>query len=256
MDLGLRDRTYIVTGGTRGLGFAVAEALTAEEANVLVVSRTEETVRAAAERLSPRARGIVADLRDPEAPGRLVDAARAQFGDLHGAFVSHGGPTPGLALELDDETLRDAFELSALGPIRFVREVARELGEGGAIVVLTSWSSTEPVPGLASSNVTRPGTWGYVKTLAGEVGPRGVRVNAVFCGRFATERQTQLQERMARERGTTRQEILREVEAGIPLRRIGEPPELGRVAAFLLSSAASYVTGAAWLVDGGLVRGL
>jgi 3-oxoacyl-[acyl-carrier protein] reductase len=256
MDLGLPGRTYIVTGASRGLGFAVAETLAAEDANVLVVSRTDEAVQKAAEQLGPRARGVAADLRDPEAPGRLMEAARSEFGALHGAFVSHGGPTPGPALELDDETLRDAFELSALGPIRFVREVARELGEGGAIVVLTSWSSAEPVPGLASSNVTRPGTWGYVKTLAGEVGDRGIRVNAVFCGRFATERQTELQEGMARKRGTTREEIVREIEEAIPLRRIGDPRELGKVAAFLLSPAASYVTGAAWLVDGGLVRGL
>jgi 3-oxoacyl-[acyl-carrier protein] reductase len=256
MDLGLKDRTYIVTGASRGLGYAVAETLAAEEANVLVVSRTAEAVREAAERLGSRARGMGADLREPEAPGRLVEKVRSEFGALHGAFVSHGGPTPGPALDLEDETLRDAFELSALGPIRLVREVARDLPEDGSIVLLTSWSSVEPVPGLASSNVTRPGTWGYVKTLAGEIGPRGVRVNAMFPGRFATERQIELQEGMARKRGTTRQEILREVEQEIPLRRMGEPPELGKVAAFLLSPAASYVTGAGWLVDGGLVRGL
>ncbi|HEX2032164.1 MAG TPA: SDR family oxidoreductase, partial [Actinomycetota bacterium] len=98
--------------------------------------------------------------------------------------------------------------------------------------------------------------WGYVKTLADELGPSWIRVNAVFCGRFATERQIELQEEIARRRGTTREEVLAEIERDIPLRRMGDPGELGRVAAFLLSPAASYVTGAGWLVDGGLVRSL
>jgi 3-oxoacyl-[acyl-carrier protein] reductase len=256
LDLGLRDRAYIVTGASRGLGYAVAESLVAEDANVLLLSRSEDGVRAAVERLGQRARGMPADLRDPDVPGRAVAAARETFGGLDGAFVSHGGPPFGPALELDDARLTEGFQLAALAPIRMARDVAGELESGGAIVVLTSWSSVEPVPGLASSNVMRPATWGFVKTLAGEVGPRGVRVNALLCGRFATERQIELQEDVARRRGVSREEITREAEEDIPLRRMGDPRELGAVGAFLLSPAASYVTGAAWLVDGGVVRGL
>ena len=256
MDLGLQGRTYIVTGGTRGLGYAVAEALAGEEANVVVLSRKDESVRGAVESLGDRARGVAADLRDADTPRRAIDASRESFGSLHGAFVSHGGPPLGPALELDDETLGESLEIATVGPIRLVREVAKELPEGGAIAVLTSWTSVEPVAGLASSNVARPATWGYLKTLADEVAPRGVRVNAVFCGRFATERQVELLTNMAGRRGSTLEEVRREAEGKIPLGRMGDPKELGRVAAFLLSPAASYVTGTGWIIDGGLVRGL
>jgi 3-oxoacyl-[acyl-carrier protein] reductase len=256
MDLGLEDRTYVVTGASRGLGFAVAEALVNDEANVVVASRSEESIEAAAKQLGGRAVGIVADLRDPATPARLVSAAKERYGALHGAFVSHGGPPTGTAVALDDDTLQEGFEMATMAPVRFVREVAGALSEGGSIAVLTSWSSVQPIPGLASSNVTRPATWGYLKTLADEVGPRGIRINAVFCGRFATERQIELQEQIARSRGTTRALILEEIEGEIPLRRMGDPRELGAVGAFLLSPAASYVTGAAWLVDGGVVRAL
>jgi 3-oxoacyl-[acyl-carrier protein] reductase len=256
MDLGLESRTYIVTGGTRGLGYAVAQVLVEEGANVLVVSRNDEAVQQAVESLGDRARGLSADLRDAQTPSRAMDEARQSFGSLHGAFVSHGGPPPGPALELDDETLEESLEIATVGPIRLVRDVAKELPEGGAITVLTSWSTVEPVVGLASSNVARPGTWGYLKTLADEVASRGVRVNAVFCGRFTTERQIELLTNMAGRRGTTLEKVRREVEEKIPLGRMGDPKELGRVGAFMLSPAASYVTGAGWIVDGGLVRGL
>jgi 3-oxoacyl-[acyl-carrier protein] reductase len=256
MDLGLKGQTYVVTGASRGLGYAVAEALVAEEANVVLVARGQEAVEEAVRRLGGGTRGVAIDLREPTAPARCMEEAQQGFGGLHGAFVSHGGPPPGSALDLDDDTLRQAFDMAALAPIRLAREVGRKLSDGGAIAVLTSWSSVQPVAGLASSNVARPGTWGYVKTLADELGPRGVRVNAIFCGRFATERQIELQEDVARRRGITREEVLREVEQEIPLRRMGDPRELGAGGAFLLSPAASYVNGAAWLVDGGLVRGL
>lgn len=256
MDLGLTDRTFLVPGGTRGLGFAVADALVAEGANVVVASRSSQHVDDAVAVLGPRATGQVADVTDPGTPAALVAAARDAFGRLDGAFVSHGGPPSGPATELDDDRLRKSLELATIAPIRLVREVAGELGAGGAIVVLTSSSSLQPIPGLASSNVARPAVWAYVKSLADELAPRGVRCNVVIPGRFATERVDELDADAAERTDRTVEEVRRSHEEGIPLRRLGEPAELGRVAAFLLSEAASYVTGSAWRVDGGTVRGL
>lgn len=254
MDLGLSGRRFIVTGSSRGLGRAVAAALVAEQARVLLAARSG-TATAAAE-IGEGAIGLDCDLTESSTASLLVETAERELGGLDGAFVSHGGPPAARALELDDDALRAAVEGSLVAPIRFVREVAQHLVAGGSIAVLTSGSSREPIPGLVTSNLTRPGMWGYVKTLADELGPRQVRVNCVVPGSFATDRIIELREKRAEASGRSPDELLAESESGIPLGRIGDPAELGRVAAFLLSPAASYVTGAAWVVDGGSLRGL
>lgn len=256
MDLGLTDRAYLVTGGTSGLGFAVARCLVDEGARVVVASRSQDRVDEAVAELGDRAAGVAADLTDRDAPRRMIDAVVSAFGRIDGAFVSHGGPPGGDALDLDDDKLDASLELAAAGPIRLLRELARVLGDGGSVVVLTSTSSVEPIGGLASSNATRTAVWGYAKTLADEVGPRGVRVNVLLPGRFGTDRLDELHQRAADEQGRSFEDVRSAAESAIPLRRIGDPAELGRVGAFLLSPAASYVTGSAWRVDGGAVRGL
>ena len=261
MDLGLSGRNLVVTGGSQGLGFATAKALVTEGASVAVVSRARDHVDAAVAALEDlgaagRVTGIAVDLTDDDAPARILDAATERLGPLDGAFVSHGGPPAGPAADLDDDDLDTALDLAARAPIRFVRELVGRLDEGGAVVVLTSSSSVQPIPGLASSNVARPAVWGYCKTLATELGPRGIRCNVLLPGRFATGRVAALDEARAQREDTTVAEVRARHEAGVPLRRLGDPDELGRVAAFLLSPAASYVTGAAWAVDGGVIQGL
>lgn len=256
MDLGLSDKAFVVTGGTSGLGLATAEVLVGEGANVLVASRSEDKVDAAVADLGDRARGLVVDITEDGAPAALLAAVRDAFGRFDGAFISHGGPPAGPAEELDDERLDTALALSARAPIRLLRDFAAELDAGGALVVLTSMSSVQPIPGLASSNATRPAVWAYAKSLADEVGPRGVRVNALLPGRYATDRLAELEADVAERSGTTPEQVRESSAAAIPLRRLGEPEELGRVAAFLLSDAASFVTGSAWVADGGALRGL
>ncbi|MEW2477436.1 SDR family oxidoreductase [Micromonospora gifhornensis] len=253
MDLGLTDRVYVLTGASRGLGYATAQCLVADGARVVLSARRADEVAAATAALGgpDRAVGIAADLADPATPGRLVEAAQQHFGRLDGALVSVGGPTPGSAASVGDEQWRHAFETVFLGSVRMVRTVAAALPDGGAIALVLSTSARAPVPGLGISNGLRPGLAGVAKDVADEYGPRGVRVVGLLPGRILTDRNRELFAASG-----DPEQAQAEAEAGIPLRRIGEPAEFGRVAAFVLSPAASYLTGITLPVDGGALRGL
>ncbi|WP_405740706.1 SDR family oxidoreductase [Streptomyces sp. NBC_01525] len=250
MDLGLTDRTYLVTGATRGLGLATARALTADGARVVLTGRTAESAAAAAAELGERAVGVAADNAGPQTPERLIATARERFGRLDGILISVGGPPPGRTTDLTDDQWRDGFETVFLGAVRLARAVAAELGEGGVIGFVLSGSVYEPIGGLTVSNGLRPGLAGFAKSLADEVGPRGIRVVGVLPGRIATDRMTQLDAVSGDPEANRARNC-----ATIPLGRYGEPDEFGRTAAFLLSPAASYLTGVMVPVDGGARRG-
>jgi 3-oxoacyl-[acyl-carrier protein] reductase len=177
-----------------------------------------------------------------------VETARSTYGRLDGALISVGGPAAGTLMDTSDEDWAAAIESVFLGGLRLGREIGRELGEGGAIAYVLSSSVKSPIGGLAISNGLRPGLAMIAKNLSDELGPRGVRVNGLLPGRVDTERVQSLDGPDPAVRAGH--------EAGIPLRRYGDPAEFGRVAAFLLSPAASYVTGAMVPVDGGIGRGL
>lgn len=247
MDLGLADRVYILTGASKGLGFATAQALVADGARVVVSSRRAEQVEAAVEALGgpDRAAGVAADLGDPQTPELLVRTAREQFGRLDGALVSVGGPPPGTAAQVSDDQWRDAFETVFLGTVRAARTFAGALDGGGAIALVLSTSVRTPIGGLGLSNGLRPGLAGVVKDMADEYGPRNVRFVSLLPGRVLTDRTRALF--AADPDGSA---------SGIPLGRMGDPEEFGRVAAFVLSPAASYLTGIALPVDGGALRSL
>lgn len=249
MDLGLAGRVYVVSGGSRGLGRATAEVLVAEGAQVVLGARDPAGVERAAQELGGRAHavGVTADLGTAAAAQRLVEAAHSAYGGLDGALVSVGGPAPGTALDTDEDAWRAGFESVFLGSLRLARHVAGALGpDGGSIALVLSSSVRVPIPGLAVSNGLRPGLAGLAKSLATELGPRNVRVNGLLPGRIATDRLLDL-DRAAGDPAESR----RRSEQTIPLGRYGEPAEFGRVAAFVLSPAASYLTGSMVTVDGG-----
>ncbi|MGH3368828.1 MAG: SDR family oxidoreductase, partial [Nocardioidaceae bacterium] len=250
VDLGLRDRTYIVTGASGGLGFATAQALVDEGARLVISSRSEESIgRAAATLGTSRVVGIPLDNADPEGAERLVATAIAKWGGLHGALISVGGPAPGGAMDTDEDDWRKAFDSVFLGALRIARAVARAGAEGTSIAFVLSSSVKTPIPGLAISNGLRPGLAMVAKTLADELGPAGIRVNGLLPGRIATDRLKQLDSKSGNP-----EEARRASEKTIPLRRYGTPEEFGQVAAFVLSPVASYLTGAMIPVDGGALR--
>ena len=270
MDLGLRDRVYLVTGGSRGLGFAAAQALAGEGARVMLSAPHEATAAAAAARLMPNATTAavawtVADNADPDTPGQLIAAARDRFGRLDGALISVGGSPAGTVADTADDAWRSAFESVFLGAVRLARVLAADLGAapgdgagpggrtgtGGSIAFVLASSVREPLAGLAISNGLFPGLAGMVKTLADEHGPSGIRVNGLLPVRIATDRVREL-DALSGDPDEVRARLSRR----IPLRRYGEPEEFGRAAAFLLSPAASYITGAMIPVDGGAIRSI
>ncbi|MFJ6366068.1 SDR family oxidoreductase [Streptomyces globisporus] len=250
MDLGLKDRVYIVTGATRGLGNATARALAADGAKVIITGRDEKSVEEAAAELGGDALGLAADNADPSAAQRLVDTARERFGRLDGILVSVGGPAPGFLADNTDDQWQTAFETVFLGAVRLARTAAAALGEGGVIGFVLSGSVHEPIAGLTISNGLRPGLAGFAKSLADELGPRGIRVVGVLPARIDTDRVREL-DALSGDAEAARTAN----EARIPLRRYGTPEEFGKTAAFLLSPAASYLTGLMVPVDGGYRHG-
>ena len=292
---------YLVTGGSRGLGFAAAQALVADGARVVLSAPHEATASSAAARLAQNAAAagtgtagtgtagtgtagtgtagtgtagtgtagivawVVADNADPTAPGQLIAMARDRFGRLDGALISVGGSPSGTVATTPDEAWRSAFESVFLGAVRLARVLAEDLGGGGdggaavgsrsgtgaSIVFVLASSVRVPLAELAISNGLFPGLAGVVKTLAGELGPAGIRVNGVLPVRIATDRVRELDAL----RGDP-DEVRARLSERIPLRRYGEPEEFGRAAAFLLSPAASYITGAMIPVDGGAISSI
>jgi len=256
MDLGLTGRVYVVSGGSRGLGYATARVLVDEGARVVLVARGEEEVRTAVDELGDAAVGLAADLSADQTAPDAVELAMRRFGGLDGGLISVGGPPAGTPLTTTDDQWRGAFESVFLGSMRLARTLCEGISAAGraatgSIAWVLSTSAVEVFPGLTTSNGLRPGLAMLVKDLADEVGPEGIRVNGLLPGRIATDRLAAL------DAATGDAEASRAASsARIPLRRYGEPEEFGRVAAFVLSPAASYLTGGLIRVDGGSTRSM
>lgn len=262
MDLGLKGKAAMVGGASKGLGFAVARALAGEGARVSIASRDKAAVDKAAARIARETGADVlavdADLSTADAIEKWHKATLDRFGGIDLLFANTGGPPAGPVLGFDDKAWLAGFELLVMSVIRLVRLVVPSMQArgGGAILVGTSSSVKEPIANLALSNVLRASVSSLAKTLSLELAPSRIRVNQLIPGRIATDRLQQLDEGNAKRAGITLDEQRTRAAAVIPLARYGAPEEFGRMAAFLLSDASAYITGASVQVDGGLIKGV
>jgi 3-oxoacyl-[acyl-carrier protein] reductase len=246
MDLGLDGRTAIVCGASSGMGLAIAETLAAEGANVAMFARRRDVLEREADRIGALA--VRGDVTVPADLERLVERTLEAFGGIDIVVLNSGGPAPGPATAIDDDSAEEAFALVLLSAIRLTRLALPHLrrSKSGRIVAITSGAVKEPSSNLGLSNTMRPGVHGYLKSLANELGPEGITVNCVAPGRIETARLAQLYPDGPTEEQTE----------SVPLRRWGQPSEFADVICFLASDRGSYVSGATIPVDGGLSRSL
>jgi 3-oxoacyl-[acyl-carrier protein] reductase len=258
MNLGLTGKTALVTAASKGMGKACALGLAAEGARVVMCARTDVDLQAAAEEVRGKTGGQVvavpADVTSAEQVKTLVARAHEAFGGVDILVANAGGPPRGYFDELSDAQWYGAFEVSLLSVVRLIRAVLPSMRQGrwGRIITIQSSSVKQPIDGLDLSNAIRPGAAGLMKTLATELGGHNILVNTVCPGRILTDRLLG----GARQAGLSPEEYVVKVGADVPLRRVGTPEEFANVVVFLASERASYVTGVAVQVDGGLVRGL
>ncbi len=250
----------MVAGASRGLGYGVARALAREGARVSMSSSNQQAIERAAAEVARTTRadvfGMACDVRSADAIAGWASATMERFGGVDLLFTNSGGPPAGPAVSFDDAAWQSASELLVLSVIRMIRSVVPSMTErgGGAILVSTSASVKEPIPNLGLSTVMRASVSALSKTLALELASKHIRVNQIIPGRIDTDRVRQLDEINAKRSGVSLEEQKGKAAASIPLGRYGDIDEYGRVAAFLLSDAARYLTGATVQVDGGLIH--
>jgi 3-oxoacyl-[acyl-carrier protein] reductase len=272
MDLGIRGRAAVVCAASQGLGKAAARELALEGANLVICSRDEQRVRAAASEIEQAAQAassavaqrtpvivpVAADLSRAEDVARVVQTAGERFGRIDILVTNAGGPPVAAFEELDDSRWEAGVQLTLMSVVRLVRGVLPFMRRQrwGRIIHITSIAARQPIADLVISSTLRPGVFGLTKALADRYGSEGILINSVAPGFILTARQEEIAHARAAERGQGFEQYLQEQARTIPLRRLGAPEELAAVIAFLASERASYVHGSVISVDGGLSRGL
>ena len=261
MDLGLKGKVALLTGASRGLGFAAAEALAKEGVDIAINSRVEKQLFKAGDKLAQYGTRVVSlpgDVTNPQQPEMLVGATIATLGKLDLLFINAGGPPPGAFESFNDQDWQHAIDLSFMSHVRLIRSALPFLrrSETPAVLTVTSISVKQPIPNLVLSNSIRAATVGLTKTLALELGEEGIRFNSILPSWTRTKRVENLLKDRAQRNGTSLKQEIEAQNNQSPLGRMAKPDEFGKAAAFLLSPAASYITGVMLTVDGGTYKGL
>jgi 3-oxoacyl-[acyl-carrier protein] reductase len=261
MDLQVSGKVFFIAAASKGLGYAIARQLASNGASIAIASRNADAIREAATALSvesgQKVVGYVMDAADADSINGAMTAAVAEFGRLDGLLVNAGGPPPGEFEAFCDADWQAAFNLTLMSAVRMINAALPSLKEnGGAILAITSSYVKEPVPVMVLSNVMRAGVTSLLKTLSRQYAADNIRVNNLVPGLIYTDRIKSLDTAKSEREGTTIDEAKAANESLIPFGRYGEPDEFGKAGAFLLSSAASYITGATLTVDGGSMRSL
>lgn len=262
MDLGLAGLRALVTGSSRGLGYATARQLALENCAVVLNSRQPEHVREAVARLARETQtavyGVTGDVADPAQPEHILQESVDLLGGLDLLVTNAGGPPPGKFESFSDQQWQSAIDLTLLSHVRLIRAALPFLKQSRApsVLTITSYAVKQPIPNLVLSNSIRAATVGLTKTLALELGADGIRFNSILPAWTDTERVTELLQDRAANAGSSLEEEQRKQAQVSALGRMATPEEFGKPAAFLLSPAASYITGLLLTVDGGMYKGL
>jgi 3-oxoacyl-[acyl-carrier protein] reductase len=260
MDLGLSGKVVMVAASSQGIGLATAQAFAREGARVALCGRDPGRLEAARRTVAAEAAGdvlaVAADLATADGPARFAGEVLARFGTVHVLVNNAGGPPPGRFDALADADWQRAVDLTLLSAVRLTRAVAGSMRRQrwGRIVNVASYSVKQPIPELLLSNSIRLAVIGWAKSLAGELAPDNVLVNTVCPGWTATERVGEVLQSRSAAQGGTLADVQAELARQIPLSRLATPQEIADVVVFLASERASYVTGTALAVDGGIVQ--
>ena len=262
MELNIEGKVFMIAASSKGLGFGIARELALNGATVCMASRTKDEVEAAAENLRKETgatvHASVFDASDPTSIHGWIEEVKGAFERIDGLVVNAGGPPPGSFDDFSDAEWQSAFELTLMSAVRLIRGVLPSMrsGGGGSIVTITSLSVKEPINSLLLSNVFRSGVASLVKSLANQLAAENIRVNNLIPGRIDTDRVKSLDKGLAEKHNIPAEKVRQQNESVIPLRRYGTIDEFGKAGAFLLSEAASYITGASLTVDGGMLKGM
>jgi 3-oxoacyl-[acyl-carrier protein] reductase len=260
MDFMLRGKIAMVAASSRGLGFGVARELAHEGVKVSLASRDLESAEKAASQIHEETGTSVLasqmDAKNPASIANWTSRTISEFGGVDLLLANAGGPPAGNFDTFSDESWQDAFELNLLSTVRMIRSVLPSMRQrgGGSILTITSITVKEPSEQLILSNVMRSGVTSLVKTLSMQLAPEGIRVNNIMPGRIDTNRIRSLDSTRAERTGMTPEECRADAIKTIPLGRYGDISEFGKAAAFLLSDAASYITGSSLALDGGSLK--